>query len=155
MLHVMGARCVARDLHTISPWPLERMCWRQLAAERGDCRKSRTAPLNAIIIIIIIIYEPGNSVLMTQRRVQMQIRILDDHFKHEAFSDTAAPRIANHSDQDSRFSLMTPASLAVTMHHLEVTQLCSGDTATITYCHCLCKCTGLFVGCLLNVPATC
>ena len=24
MLHVISARCVARDLHTIAPWPLER-----------------------------------------------------------------------------------------------------------------------------------
>ena len=33
------------------PGPLER-CWRQFAALRGDCKKSRIAPLNAIIIII-------------------------------------------------------------------------------------------------------
>ena len=54
MLHVMGARCVVRDLHTIAPGPLERVCWRQFAALWGDCKKSRTAPLNAITIIIII-----------------------------------------------------------------------------------------------------
>ena len=53
MLHVMGAQCVARDLHTIAPGPLERTCWRQFAAQWGDCKKSRIAPLNAIIIIII------------------------------------------------------------------------------------------------------
>ena len=34
-------------------WPLECMCWRQFTAQRGDCKKSRLAPLNAIIIIII------------------------------------------------------------------------------------------------------
>ena len=50
MLHVIGARCVAREFNTIVPWPLERTCWRQFAAQRGDCKKSRTAPLNAIII---------------------------------------------------------------------------------------------------------
>ena len=54
MLHVISARCVARDLHSIAPGPLERACWRQFAALRGDCKKSRTAPLNATIIIIII-----------------------------------------------------------------------------------------------------
>ena len=54
MLHVKSARCVARDLHKIAPGPLERACWRQFAALRGDCKKSRIAPLNAIIIIIII-----------------------------------------------------------------------------------------------------
>ena len=32
MLHVISTRCVARDLHTIAPWPLERTCWRQFAA---------------------------------------------------------------------------------------------------------------------------
>ena len=54
-LHVIGARCVARDFHTTVPGPLERTCWRQLAAQRGDCKKSRTVPLNVVIIIIIII----------------------------------------------------------------------------------------------------
>ena len=55
-LHVIGARCVARDLHTIVPWPLERTCWRQFAAQQGDCKKSRTAPLNAIIIIKLPVF---------------------------------------------------------------------------------------------------
>ena len=50
-LHVISARCVARDLHTIAPGPLERTCWRQFAALWGDCKKSRITPLNAIIII--------------------------------------------------------------------------------------------------------
>ena len=55
MLHVIGARCVAHDLQTNAPWPLERTCWRQFATQWGDCKKSRIAPLNAIIIIIIVI----------------------------------------------------------------------------------------------------
>ena len=52
---MISTRCVARDLHTVAPGPLERTCWRQFAALWGDCKKSRIAPLNAIIIIIIII----------------------------------------------------------------------------------------------------
>ena len=52
MLHVISARCVARDLHTIAHGPLERTCWRQFAAPQEDCNKSRTAPLKAINIII-------------------------------------------------------------------------------------------------------
>ena len=40
MLHVINARCVARDLHTIVAWPLRRMCWRQFLAQRGDCFKN-------------------------------------------------------------------------------------------------------------------
>ena len=44
-------RCVARDLHTIVSRPLERTCWRQFAAQWGDCKKSRIGPLNAIIIM--------------------------------------------------------------------------------------------------------
>ena len=36
-LHVISARCVARDLHTTAPGPLGRMCWRQFAAQWGDC----------------------------------------------------------------------------------------------------------------------
>ena len=55
MLQVIGARCVAHDFYTIMSWPLERTCWRQFAAQRGDCKKSQTALLNGIIIIIIII----------------------------------------------------------------------------------------------------
>ena len=54
-LHVKSARCVACDLHTIAPRSLERTCWRQFAAQREDCKKSWTVPLNAITIIIIII----------------------------------------------------------------------------------------------------
>ena len=54
ILHVISTLCVARDLHTIAPGPLERTCWRQLAAQWEDCKKSRVAPFNAIIIIVII-----------------------------------------------------------------------------------------------------
>ena len=35
----------------IAPRPFERMCWRQFTAQWGDCKKSRTTPLSAIIII--------------------------------------------------------------------------------------------------------
>ena len=31
--HVISALCVAWDLHMIAPGPLERSCWRQLAAQ--------------------------------------------------------------------------------------------------------------------------
>ena len=54
-LHVISARCVTHDLHTNTPWPLERTCWRQFAAQWGDCKKSRIAPLNAIIIIMFFV----------------------------------------------------------------------------------------------------
>ena len=52
---MISARCVARDLHTVAPRPLERTCWRLSAAEWGDCKQFWIAPLNAIIIIFIII----------------------------------------------------------------------------------------------------
>ena len=55
MLHVISARCVARDLHTIALGLLERTCWRRFAAQWGDCKNSRIAPFIAIIINIIII----------------------------------------------------------------------------------------------------
>ena len=41
MLHVMSTWCVACDLHTIAPWPLEQTCWRQFAAQWGDCKKKK------------------------------------------------------------------------------------------------------------------
>ena len=40
MLHVISARCVACDLHTIAPGPLERAHWRQFTALWGDCKKT-------------------------------------------------------------------------------------------------------------------
>ena len=52
---MISARCVARDLHTISPGPLERTCWRQFAALWGDCKKSRIAPLNAMLLLLYYI----------------------------------------------------------------------------------------------------
>ena len=54
MLHMISARCVARNLHTTAPGP-ECKCWRQFTAQWGDCQNSWTAPLDVIIIIIIII----------------------------------------------------------------------------------------------------
>ena len=56
MLHVISARCVARDLHMIAPGTLERMCWTQFVAPWGGCEKSQIALSNAIIIIIIIVF---------------------------------------------------------------------------------------------------
>ena len=79
MLHVMSARCVARDLHTIAPGPLESRCWREFATQWGDCQKSRIAhcqksrfaPLNAIIIIIIIIINLRQHTLHSRTRARM------------------------------------------------------------------------------------
>ena len=56
MLHVVSALCVTHDLRTIAPGPLERTCWRQFAAQWGDCKKSQIAPLIEIIIIILSYY---------------------------------------------------------------------------------------------------
>ena len=74
-LHMISARCVAPDLHTIAPGPLERACWRQFASLWGDCKKSRIAPLNAIIIIIIK-YKKGwtRTVLLQKKPVWTGLR---------------------------------------------------------------------------------
>ena len=62
MLHVMGTRCVAWDLHTIAPGPLGHACWRRFAAQWGDCKKSQIVSLNEIIIIIIMDWQKmGNT----------------------------------------------------------------------------------------------
>ena len=37
----------------ITSGPLERVCWKHFAALSGDCKKSRIAPSNAIIVTII------------------------------------------------------------------------------------------------------
>ena len=39
ILHVISTRCVAHDLQTIALRPLQRMCWRQLTVQWGDCNK--------------------------------------------------------------------------------------------------------------------
>ena len=61
MLHdVIGVRCVARDLHRIVAWPLERTYCGQFAAQRGICKNldvflsMRLLLLSLLIIIIII-----------------------------------------------------------------------------------------------------
>ena len=75
MLHMIGARCVARDLHMTAPRPVERTCWRQFAGQWGDCQKSGTGPLNAIIIVILIdvadqtFYPPSHSRLTPSQPV--------------------------------------------------------------------------------------
>ena len=66
MCHVIGARCVAR---TIVPWSLERTCWRRFATQQGDCKKSQTAPLNAIIIISWMLSAP--TIALPMRSVVM------------------------------------------------------------------------------------
>ena len=49
---MISAWCVACDLYTIVPWPLEHTCRRQW----GDCtKKSQIAPFNAIMIIILLL----------------------------------------------------------------------------------------------------
>ena len=47
----MSAICVACDLHTIAPRPLEHACWRQFAVQWGVCKKSWIVPFSLIIII--------------------------------------------------------------------------------------------------------
>ena len=44
----------------ISSGPLERTCWKQFAVQWGDCKKSGITPLNAIIVIVIVIVEVGD-----------------------------------------------------------------------------------------------
>ena len=74
---MISPQCVACDLHKTAPGPLERTCSRH---SEWIVKKSRTAPLNAIIIIIIkissmtvslfarhqIILQQGNQCELTQ-----------------------------------------------------------------------------------------
>ena len=88
MLHVMSTRCAACDLHTIAPWPLECTCWRQFAAQRGDCKKSRIAPSNVIIIIIIIINVVGVYMVPTASLTVREICLVSDgHYVFLLLSD--------------------------------------------------------------------
>ena len=51
MLHVISARCVARDLHTIAPWPLECTCCRQFVVQL----LSFFAIIVVIVLVVVII----------------------------------------------------------------------------------------------------
>ena len=62
MLHMISARCVARDLHTIAPGPLERTCRRVFAAQWRHCKKSRFSPLNVIIIKSTVQFQQNREV---------------------------------------------------------------------------------------------
>ena len=47
---MINARRAARDLHTISPWSLERRCWGQFASQLGDSKKSRIKRSVGIVV---------------------------------------------------------------------------------------------------------
>ena len=79
MLHMISAQCAACGLHLIAPGPLERMCWRQFAALRGDCKKSRIAPLNVIIIIIIIIIILIQGAATIRHKLQTKLPVWPSH----------------------------------------------------------------------------
>ena len=55
MLHVVSTRCVAHDLHTTVPRPLERTYWRQFTGQSGDCKNSQIVPLNAIMMMMTMV----------------------------------------------------------------------------------------------------
>ena len=52
MLHVTRARCVAHDLQTIVPCPLERTCWRQFAAQWGGVENLEW-PLSMRLLLLL------------------------------------------------------------------------------------------------------
>ena len=54
MLHVMSVLCVARDLHTVAPGPLERRVGDSSRRNEEIVKKSRFAPLKAIIINMVV-----------------------------------------------------------------------------------------------------
>ena len=55
MLHLMSARCVARDLHSAVPGHLSVRVGDSSLRSEEIVQKSRIAPVSAIIIIIIIL----------------------------------------------------------------------------------------------------
>ena len=100
MLHVISARCVARDLHTIAPGPLERTCWRRFGAQRGDCQKSRFEPFNAIIIIIIIYATPmeyysGNGVVGQSKLLESSLGLFVGCFTSQQQASVSQGRICS------------------------------------------------------------
>ena len=74
MLHVIRARCAARDLHTIAPGPLDRACWRQFAAQCGDCKKSRIASLNTMMMMTMMMM-----MMMMMMMIVIIIKVTDRH----------------------------------------------------------------------------
>ena len=56
MLYVVSALCAARDLHMIAPGPLERACWRQLAAQWGYCKKKKKKKILELRLSMQLLY---------------------------------------------------------------------------------------------------
>ena len=102
---------VLDDLHTIVPGPLECTCWRQFAEQWGDWKKALTAPLNAIIIIVIIIMSSNE---MTTINVipwtcpsprESTVRQTGWHKWLTAWKDRDAERCKKHSEHGHWYCL--------------------------------------------------
>ena len=65
MLHVISARCVARDLHTVAPWPLQRTYWRQFAVQWGYCENLK---LRLWMWLLLLLLSKGNEMCHRKRK---------------------------------------------------------------------------------------
>ena len=63
MLHVISALCAASNLHTIVPGPLEFVCWRQFAVQRGDC-KNLKLHLSVRVLVVVVVVVLALSIIM-------------------------------------------------------------------------------------------
>ena len=64
MLHVINTWCVAHNLHTIAPWPLERTCWRQFVALRGDCWNLKLhLSMRLLLLLLLLLLSSSSSSL--------------------------------------------------------------------------------------------
>ena len=80
MLHVMSAQCVAHDLHTIAPGPLEHTCWRQFAPQWEDCKKilicafERNYYYNIITeLLFLVFFHPHQSCVINCLQIKTNI----------------------------------------------------------------------------------
>ena len=56
MLHIISAGCVACDLHTIAPRPLEHTCWRQFAVQRGNSKNLKLHLLMRLLFFFFFFF---------------------------------------------------------------------------------------------------
>ena len=94
MLHTMSAMCVAHDLHTIAPRPLERA----LAAQWGDCKKNLELRLSIWLLLLLLLLSLF-IIIILKRGPYFSLRSVCHHAVHNRIRSTDSTMQATNSLQ--------------------------------------------------------
>ena len=64
MLHVMRALCVARNLHTFAPGPLERACWKQFAGSEEIVKNLKLRRSIRLLLLLLLLLLSSSLLLL-------------------------------------------------------------------------------------------